>query len=62
MNASQPALLVGPLVDGDLCEIRGLLRYCGQVGVTEARDADGSVRVLCAEHRAMYFPAQVGAA
>lgn len=57
VQAVQPAILAGPLVDGDLCEIRLGRRYCHQDGVVEARDANGRHRVLCAEHRDLYFPA-----
>ncbi len=56
MNAQQPAILAGPLVEGDLCEIRQGRGLCAQPGDIEARDANGRVRVLCAQHRAMYFP------
>lgn len=55
----QPAIVSTALVDGDLCEMRVGRRYCGQEGVVEAVDADGTVRVLCAEHRALLFPTEV---
>lgn len=54
LTALQPIL--GPLVDGDLCEIRVGHRACSQDAVRECQDADGSTRLLCAEHVAMYFP------
>lgn len=53
-TAIQPVL--GPLVDGDLCDIRMGRRYCHQPAAREARDANGSTRLLCAEHAALYFP------
>lgn len=59
MNAVQPAILAGPLVDGDLCELgrrNFTRRMCGQPGVVEARDADGRHVILCAEHRDLCFP------
>lgn len=65
MNAVQPAIVAGPLVDGDLCEIGRYSpsgRQCGQPGVVEALDANDRVRVLCAEHRDMYFPSHARAA
>lgn len=60
MNATQPVVLAGPLVDGDLCEIRRGRRYCGRPAVVEAIDADGRHRLLCAEHRSLLFPPLVG--
>lgn len=50
----QPTL--GPLVDGDLCEIRVGRRYCGHDATRECVDADGRTRLLCAEHVELYFP------
>ncbi len=58
-TAVQPTL--GPLVDGDLCDLvvgglgRGR-RYCHAPAVREARDADGSTRLLCERHTAELFP------
>jgi hypothetical protein len=53
-SALQPVL--GPLVEGDLCDIRVGRRYCGHDATHEALDADGRTRLLCAEHVALYFP------
>jgi hypothetical protein len=55
LYATQP--LLGPLVDGDLCDIKVGRSYCGADGVHETTDADGSSRILCALHAAKYFPA-----
>jgi len=52
--ATQP--LLGPMVEGDLCDIRIGRHYCGHEAAREAIDADGSTRILCAEHAAKYFP------
>lgn len=54
LYATQPAL--GALVYGDLCDITVGRRYCGQDATREAVDADGSTRILCAHHAALYFP------
>jgi len=55
LNALQPVL--GPLVEGDLCDIRIGRRLClSEVGVREATDADGRTRILCALHVRKYFP------
>lgn len=59
--AVQPAILAGPLVDGDLCDIRVGRRLCAQDAVIEALDADGRHRLLCAEHRDALFPQLVDA-
>ena len=50
--------ILGPLVEGDLCNIRthGGRRYCGQDAVREAIDCDGRSRLLCESHTAMLFP------
>lgn len=57
-DARTPEL--GPMVDGDLCDIRvregGRFVYCLQAGVQAAMDADGATRILCATHKAKYFP------
>jgi hypothetical protein len=53
-EARQPVL--GPLVDGDLCDIRIGRGYCGADGVRESTDVDGTDRILCAEHVAKLFP------
>lgn len=59
--AMQPVL--GPLVDGDLCDIvvswGARRRYCHADAVRAALDADGRERCLCSEHAAMYFPAEL---
>lgn len=47
---------IGPMVEGDLCDIRVGRTYCHQDAVTEAVDANGATRILCAEHLAKYFP------
>jgi hypothetical protein len=52
--AQQPVL--GPLVDGDLCDISVGREYCHQLAVREAVDVDGTYRLLCAEHVAKLFP------
>jgi len=52
--ATQPVL--GAMVEGDLCDINVGRRYCSSEGIREATDADGSTRILCAEHAAKYFP------
>lgn len=58
LSAMQPVL--GPLVDGDLCDITvrrgGRLAHCHAEAVREATDADGRTRLLCAAHVAKYFP------
>ena len=58
--AMQPVL--GPLVDGDLCDIvvgrrAGRSVRCNVESHRVAFDVDGRERLLCAEHAAMYFPA-----
>jgi hypothetical protein len=56
LNALQPVL--GPMVEGDTCDIRIGRRMClSEVGVREAHDADGRTRIICALHAAKYFPA-----
>lgn len=54
LYAVQP--LLGPLVDGDLCDIRIGTRYCHQPAVREVSDANGATRLLCTTHEAKYFP------
>jgi len=54
--ATQPTLSSEPLVEGDLCDIVINRRYCGEHATSAAVDADGSLRILCAHHTAMYFP------
>jgi hypothetical protein len=53
--ATQP-VLIPELVDGDLCDIVIGRRYCGAEAAAAAFDADGSMRILCADHRDRYFP------
>jgi len=49
--------VLGPLVEGDLCDIRVGRRQCGsELGVREAVDVDGRHRILCALHAGVYFP------
>lgn len=59
--AVQPAIVAGPLADGDLCDIvigfGRHRRYCHLTGVVEAVDADGRHRILCAGCADHYFPA-----
>lgn len=53
--ALQP--VIGPMVYGDLCDIRVGRRQCGsELGVREAHDADGRTRIICALHARKYFP------
>jgi hypothetical protein len=52
--AQTPTL--GPLVDGDLCDIRIGRHYCHAEGAFMATDADGTERILCDEHARKYFP------
>jgi hypothetical protein len=54
LYATQP--LLGPLVDGDLCDIRIGTRYCHQPAVREVSDANGATRLLCGGCEAKYFP------
>jgi hypothetical protein len=59
LTAVTPVL--GPLVDGDLCDIvvspfGARRRYCHTDAVRLVTDADGRERCLCSEHAALYFP------
>lgn len=58
VHPSHPVL--GPLVDGDLCDIRvfrnGKSTYCHQTATHAAIDVDGTPRLICAQHTAQYFP------
>jgi hypothetical protein len=54
-NALQPVL--GPMVEGDLCDIRvGRTMCLSEIGVREAHDADGRSRIVCAMHARKLFP------
>jgi hypothetical protein len=55
LYAVQP--LLGPLVDGDLCDIRIGRSYCHQPAVREASDVDNTTRLMCEQHVSKYFPA-----
>jgi hypothetical protein len=55
LYAVQP--LLGPLVDGDLCDIRIGRGYCHQPAVREVSDVDGRSRLLCTTHEQKLFPA-----
>lgn len=48
--------VLGPLVDGDLCDIRVGKGWCHQPAVREAIDVDGSARLLCRSCVRLYFP------
>lgn len=59
LSAITPVL--GPLVDGDLCDIvvspfGQRRRYCHADAVRAVVDTDGRERCLCASHTAEYFP------
>jgi hypothetical protein len=55
--ATQPKRLDdGYLIDGDLCDITVGRVYCQAHAAAAAVDADGRIRILCAEHAAKYFP------
>lgn len=54
-TALRPVL--GPLVEGDLCDIRVGRRHCHRDAARECVDTDGRSRLLCAEHVELYFPA-----
>lgn len=51
--------VLGPLVDGDLCDIRVGRGYCGQPAVRTAFDVDGRERLLCGACVRLYFPAEL---
>jgi hypothetical protein len=53
-----PRLTELDLVDGDLCDITIGRRYCLETAVSVAVDADSRIRILCAQHTAMYFPSR----
>jgi hypothetical protein len=55
----QPVL--GPLVDGDLCDIRVGRGHCGEPAERAVQDVDGRERSLCAACLRLYFPAESGA-
>lgn len=59
-TAMQPVL--GPLVDGDLCDIRVGRGICGQDAERLVLDADGRERFLCPACVRLYFPAGAVAA
>ena len=59
--ARQPVreLGAGHLFDGDLCDVTTDHRYCHDEAVTVAVSASGETRLLCAGHKALYFPVEI---
>lgn len=56
-TAMQPVL--GPLVDGDLCDIRVGRGVCGEPAERAVQDVDGRERLLCRACLRLYFPAEL---
>jgi hypothetical protein len=51
--------VLGPLVDGDLCDIRVGRGYCGEPAERAVQDVDGRERLLCRACLRLYFPAEL---
>lgn len=53
------APVLGPLVDGDLCDIRVGRGICGQDAERLVLDVDGRERLLCTACVRLYFPTEL---